>query len=88
MAAIRQGRTNRHVEMFMGCAEPLVADAISKGSWGDADITPTQLEQFGNYTVAYVNHAEDSFQQHEDDLLDDAAFAHFVRGLTFALAVP
>ena len=88
MAAIRQGRTNRVVEMFMACTEPLVADAISKGNWGDVDITPTQLTQFENYTVAYINHVEDSFHQHEDGLLNDAAYEHFVRGLTLALATP
>jgi len=71
MATIRQGRTDRIVDMSMDLTEPAAAAAVAKGSFGDLAITATEFYQFQSYMVAYLNHAEDSFQQRQDGLLND-----------------
>jgi hypothetical protein len=58
-----------------------VADAVAKGIAGAQDISSTQFEQFRYYCMAHISHAEDSFYQHQDGLLNDAAFETFVSAL-------
>lgn len=82
-ASIRQGRSTRIADLFMGASNPSVADAVGKGSAGAEDISSTQLEQFRYYCLAHISHAEDSFYQHQDGLLNDAAFETFVSALKF-----
>jgi hypothetical protein len=80
-ASIRLGRSTRIVGLFMGATGPSVADALAKGIAGADDITSTQFQQFRYYCLAQISHAEDSFYQHRDHLLDDAAFETFVSAL-------
>ena len=80
-ASIRQGRSTRIVNLFMGASNPSVADAVAKGIGGAEDISSTQFEQFRYYCMAQISHAEDSFYQHQDGLLNDAAFETFVGAL-------
>ena len=77
-AAIRQGRTNRLVDMSIAATEPLFAEAFTKGLAGDEDITNTQLSQFAYACTAMFRNAEDSFYQHEDGLLNESAFSGFL----------
>ncbi|MBV9419058.1 MAG: hypothetical protein JO348_04730 [Alphaproteobacteria bacterium] len=87
-AAIRQGRTNRIVEIKLAILEPGIAEAVAKGENGDENITSLQLAQFKNYLVAHINHLEDSFYQHEDGLLPDSAFETVIGGARGSLAKP
>jgi hypothetical protein len=80
-ASIRQGRSTRIVNLFMGASNPSVADAVAKGIAGAEGISSTQFEQFRYYCMAEISHAEDSFYQHQDGLLNDAAFETFVSAL-------
>jgi hypothetical protein len=80
-ASIRQARSTRIVNLFMAASNPSVADAIAKGIAGAEDVSNTQFEQFRYYCMAEISHAEDSFYQHQDGLLNDAAFETFVRAL-------
>ncbi len=80
-ASIRQGRSTRIVNLFLGASNPAVADAVAKGIAGAEDISSTQFEQFRYYCMAHISHAEDSFYQHQDGLLNDAAFETFVGAL-------
>jgi hypothetical protein len=84
-ASIRQGRSTRAVDLFMGATNPSVADAAAKGIAGDEDISGTQFQQFRYYCMAHISHAEDSFYQHQDRLLNDAAFDTFVSALKGSL---
>jgi hypothetical protein len=77
-ASIRQGRSMRIVNLFTAVINPSVADAVAKGIAGAEDISSTQFEQFTYYCMAQISHAEDSFYQHHDGLLNDAAFETFV----------
>ena len=65
----------------MGASNSSVADAVAKGIAGAQDISSTQFEQFRYYCMAHISHAEDSFYQHQDGLLNDAAFETFVFAL-------
>ena len=65
----------------MGASNPSVAEAVAKGIAGAEDISSTQFEQFRYYCMAQISHAEDSFYQHQDELLNDAAFETFVGAL-------
>lgn len=78
-ASIRQGRSTRIVNLFIEASNPSVADAVAKGIAGATDISSTQFEQFRYYCMAHISHAEDSFYQHQDGLLNDAAFETFCR---------
>src|ERR1700733_447510 len=80
-ASIRQARSTRIVNLFMAASNPSVADAIAKGIAGAEDVSNTQFEQFRYYCLAEISHAEDSFYQYQDGLLNDAAFETFVRAL-------
>jgi hypothetical protein len=80
-ASIRQGRSTRIVNLFMAGTNPPVADAVAKGIAGAEDISSNQFEIFRYYCLAHISHAEDSFYQHQDGLLDDAAFETFVGAL-------
>lgn len=82
-ASIRQARSTRIVNLFLEAANPSVADAVAKGIAGAENISNTQFEQFKYYCVAHISHAEDSFYQHQDGLLNDAAFETFVSALKF-----
>ena len=87
-AAIRHGRTNRAVELFLYRTDPSVADAVAKGMQGDEDVSETQFRQFASYCSAHLSHAEDSFYQHQEGLLNDEAYAYFVRGMTSMCRAP
>jgi hypothetical protein len=80
-ASIRQGRSTRIVNLFIAASNPSVADAVAKGIAGAADVSSTQFQQFKYYFMAEISHAEDSFYQRQDGLLNDAAFETFVRAL-------
>ncbi|HUO89216.1 MAG TPA: hypothetical protein VMU08_08575 [Rhizomicrobium sp.] len=87
-AAIRQGRTNRIVEMMLAQMEPSITEALMKAARGDEDLTPVQLAQYQASFVASINHFEDSFYQHEEGLLNDVAFATVVGGIRAAVRSP
>ena len=87
-ATIRQNRILRAVEVMMGKLDPSVADAVSKGTAGDADITATQFLQFTAYAEGYYLHAEDTYYQHDAGLLDEAAYETFVAYQRLAFAQP
>ena len=87
-ATIRQARIYRAVALMMGKLDPLVAEAVSRGTAGDVDISATQLSQFTAYAEAYYLHAEDTYYQHAAGLLDDAAYETFVAYQNFAFTQP
>ena len=77
-ASIRQGRAERVVGIAMARTNPFVADAVTKGLAGADDLSSTQLSQFSGFCVATMTSWEESFYQHREGLLNDAAFASFV----------
>lgn len=80
-AAIRQGRATRTVEMLLETTSPSVADALTKGWAGITDISETQFYQFAQVCRATFVNSEDTFYQHAEGLLNEAAFASFVAGM-------
>jgi hypothetical protein len=80
-ALIRQNRATRVVDLIMRRAEGSLVDAVRKGQAGDDDITLTELTQYRFNCVAQFFNLEDTYYQHVEGLLNDAAFASFVLSL-------
>ena len=87
-SAIRQGRATRTVDIVLTGTEPSLADAFVKGTFGDEDISQTQLSQFSAVCRATFINSEDTFYQHKEGLLDEAGFFGFVAGMKGTLRYP
>jgi hypothetical protein len=84
-ASIRHSRITRVVDILNARLGPDVADAWRHGVQNPDEITQTEVTQFLTMCTAYFAHLEDSFFQHEEGLLNEAAFAFVLSG-TRALA--
>jgi hypothetical protein len=80
-AAIRQGRTTRAIDLLLAQLEPSVANAWARGLEAPGEVTQTELRQFLSLCRAQFHHVEDAFYQHEEGLLNDAAFATVLEGM-------
>ena len=87
-ASIRASRASRIIDLFMGCTEPSVAEAVAKGMRGADDITDTEILQFANYGNARFFNAEDSFYQFREGVLTEFTFISVTQGLQTSLASP
>ncbi|MBV9045307.1 MAG: hypothetical protein JO348_12245 [Alphaproteobacteria bacterium] len=87
-AGIRQGRTNRLVDIVLAGADPSLANAAHKAMAGDDSLTETELYQFRSYARAQFYHAEDSFYQHQNGLLTEEAFDTFIASWRGLMAMP
>ena len=87
-ANIRMGRANRTVQVMLTRSDPSVARAWMKGMSGALDISEEELVQFQALCAAGLTSAEDSFYQHKEGLLNDAAFNSYVRGLKVTFSSP
>jgi hypothetical protein len=79
-ASIRHSRVTRIVDMQLARLDPHVADAYRRGMQNPDEITQTEVTQFLGICTAMFNHLEDSFYQHEEGLLNEAAFAMVLAG--------
>ena len=77
-ATIRHTRAARIVDITLASAEPSWAEAVRKGTFGDPDLSATQLQQFTSYMVARLSTSEDAFYQYREGAFDKAAFDRFV----------
>ena len=77
-AVISQNRATRQAAETMGMTEPSLADAFSKATSSSEDISSTQFVQFTWFCRATFRDDEDSFYQHKEGLLNEAAFASYV----------
>ena len=80
-ASIRQGRTTRAIDLLLAQLEPGIANAWPRGLEAPDEITQTELRQFLLLCRAQFHHVEDAFYQHEEGLLNDAAFATVLEGM-------
>jgi hypothetical protein len=80
-ALIQQGRAGRSVEIAMRLVSTDFAEAYRSCMSGETQVPETQLVQFIGYCRAVFLGAEDSFLQHREGLLDEAAFNSFNRSL-------
>jgi hypothetical protein len=87
-ASIRQGRATRAVDIILASAEPALVAAMPKGAAGDAAITALEFGQFAAIYGAFLASAEDTWLQHQEDLLTDAMFASFTASWRTTLAQP
>jgi hypothetical protein len=77
---IEHGRSSRVTEVLIQIAsESTLADAVDKGMTGAPDMTQTQFNQFRFYALARLAVAEDTFLQHQNGQMSDAAFTSFAR---------
>ena len=87
-AAIRTARASRIVDLFMGCTDPAVAQAVRKGMRGADDISDSEVFQFMNFALARFFNAEDAFYQRREGLLNEFYFEGVTNGLKFSLSSP
>ena len=87
-ASIRQGRATRAVDIILAAGEPSYAEALPKGTAGDAAITPAEFGQFTAIYGAFLASAEDTFLQYKEGLLSEAVFASFGESWRQTLAQP
>ena len=85
-ASIRATRVTRIIDIYMRLAEPSMSEAVVRASAGAADVTDAQVRQFSFYCGARFYNAEDSFNQHEEGLLNQRAFDSLVVGLKSSLS--
>jgi hypothetical protein len=87
-ASIRHSRITRVVDFNLTQADPRVADAWRRGSQSPDDITQTEVSQFQALCRAMFLHLEDSFYQHQEGLLNEAAYATMLAGTRTLAGVP
>jgi hypothetical protein len=87
-AQIRQGKTDRIVQILLTGTEPSAAKSQIKGNYGAPDISPVEQVQYAAYMSAHFANLEDIFYQHRDGLLTDAAFEAPTRGAKFMMGAP
>jgi len=86
-AAIRQAAATRMVEYLMSAAaEPSLAETIGHGARGTEDMSEVALRQYSLFCRASFYSWQDSFHQHHDGLLSDAAFRSLEISLKNAVA--
>ena len=73
-AAIRQGRANQAVDINASGADPLICEALNRGSRGEENISETSLRQFYQYWRASFFIWEDGFYQYAEGLSTETAF--------------
>jgi hypothetical protein len=73
-ALMQQGRVARISAAAESYAHPAIAEAINRGWDGARDISPLQLRQFSFVCRQLFIGAEDSFLQHQESLLNEAAY--------------
>jgi hypothetical protein len=76
-AAIRQERTRRSVEIQLSGIEPSLSEVWHKARLGSEDLSVAGFAQFGFYWRASFLGWEDTFYQHLDGFITDAAFSSF-----------
>jgi len=73
---------------MMDLSEPSLADAVTKSSEYDKDVTDREIRQFMFYCGARFYNAEDSFNQFREGLLNQVTFDSLAAGLKHSLTQP
>ena len=79
-ALIRHGRSSRTVDLQLARLDPGVANAWRRGLQEPDEISQTEFLQFISLCRAHFHNLEDAFYQHEEGLLNEAAFATALAG--------
>ena len=87
-ALIQQGRASRTVEILTRWAEFDWSDGMEACLNGSPDVTARDLRRFIGLMRAYFVNYEDSFLQHRQGLLENAAFANVEAALRATMAGP
>jgi hypothetical protein len=87
-ALMQQGRVARISAAAETYAHPAIAEAINRGWDGARDISPVQLRQFSFVCRQLFIGAEDSFLQHQDSLLNEAAYSSCLASTKAYLSAP
>ncbi len=87
-ALMQQGRVARISGAAIAFADPAIAEVVDRCWDGAPDISTVQLRQFANVCRQFFISAEDSFLQHRDSMLSEAAYASLVGSLKAYLSSP
>lgn len=87
-ALMQQGRVARISSAATAFAEAGIAEVVDRCWDGAENISTVQLRQFANVCRQFFISAEDSYLQHRDALLSEAAYASLVASLTAYLTSP
>lgn len=87
-ALMQQGRVARISSAAVAFSDSSIAEVIDRCWDGSPDITTVQLRQFANVCRQLFISAEDSFLQHKDLMLSEAAYASLVASMKAYLTSP
>lgn len=87
-ALMQQGRVARISGAATAFADPAIAAVMDRCWDGAVDVSTVQLRQFSNVCRQFFISAEDSFLQHRDALLSEAAYASLVASTKAYLSSP
>jgi hypothetical protein len=88
IAQVQQARSIRHITTILAQADPVLAEAVAGALRGDPNLTPGQVQAFVAYSGAMFWTFEDSFIQHSNGQLDDAAWMNDEATLRAFVAIP
>jgi len=88
-ALIQLARNQQIIDMNMTVVtNPTVNEILQRGDAGDRTLTPAEVSAYVEFTMAQLAHAENSFYQHREGLIDDElnfgseAFIRLVRAVS------
>ena len=87
-ASIRQARVTRAVDIALTRENNPALTAVLNVIRTEGQLDPEQFRAFANYAACMFLHAEDSFYQHRNGLLDESAFNTFVFQMQAILRSP
>jgi len=85
---IAQARTERLVAINLTMADPLMADAVSRGMTGADDITFTQFNQCRAFFRTTFLSSEEAYFQNVNGLFTESAFSSFVSSIRSGFRLP
>ena len=87
-ALMQQGRSNRAIEVLLSRTEPHLSEALTHIWRGDTEMEASQFHAVNAFNIALFWHLEDSFLQHQAELLDEVSWATEVATLRGFLTIP
>jgi hypothetical protein len=73
-AMLQHGRAARATDLLVRMAEDEIADVLSRGSFGEEELTKKEELQFVLIFRANIIGMEDTYFQHKHNMLDDESF--------------
>ena len=87
-AAAQQARATRSSELWAALGQPGVSEVFFRVQRGGEDVSAAELATYFSFCRALLYCWEDAYFQHEQELLDDAAFAATLAAMGGSAGMP